>query len=251
MFDYPLDTLVYLWLGAMAVGIGKGGVPGLGNIAAPLFAMVWASSRESVGILLPVLMTADVVAVLVYRRHAEWPIVWRLFPWMAVGVVAGAFAIGRMDDGMVKLFLGWLMLVLAALELLRRWLQRNLEGKDNPLSRNKAYGIGAGFAVGFTSTIANAAGPIGQIYMLTTGLPKLAFIGTIAWLFMLLNWFKVPFLAVAGVLSLDTLKLSLILAPAAVLGALMGPPIAKRIPQKQFVALIWIFVVVSGLKLIF
>lgn len=248
--DYSINTLAYLWLGALAVGLGKGGVPGIGNITAPLFAIVCTSSRESVGVLLPVLIAGDIVAVLVYRRHAEWLIVARLFPWIAPGVVVGALAINHMDDAAVRLFLGWLMLLLAFLELLRRWLQSNFRENNSPLAGNRIYSTTAGFFLGFTSMVANAAGPIGQIYLLSTGLPKMAFIGTAAWLFMLMNWFKLPFMLGTGVMTVSTLQLSVLVAPAAVLGGITGPFIAKRIPQDIFIGMVWLFVVITGLKLI-
>ena len=41
--------------------------------------------------------------------------------------------------------------------------------------------------------LANAAGPIAQLYLLVMGLPKYAFIGTSAWLFLIVNICKIPF----------------------------------------------------------
>ena len=56
--------------------------------------------------------------------------------------------------------------------------------------------------------LANAAGPIAQLYLLVMGLPKYAFIGTSAWLFLIVNVCKVPFMIDLKIITLDSMTVS-------------------------------------------
>ena len=70
------------------MGVAKTGITGLSLIFVSIFAGIMPASR-STGLVLPLLLVGDVVAVLSYRRHAQWRHVWRLFPWAGAGVVIG------------------------------------------------------------------------------------------------------------------------------------------------------------------
>ena len=72
-------------LGAFLVGLGKGGLPGVGNLTVVLMALV-LPAKASVGILLPILICADIIAVLVYHRHAQWRYISKLAPWIVMGL---------------------------------------------------------------------------------------------------------------------------------------------------------------------
>ena len=76
-------------LGAIFVGLGKGGLPGMGNITVALYLLILPDPKLSVGVLLPILSAADIVAVRIYRRHASWEHLKKLFPWAFVGLAFG------------------------------------------------------------------------------------------------------------------------------------------------------------------
>ena len=99
--------------------------------------------------------------------------------------------------------------------------------------------------------VANAAGPVGQLYFISVGLPKMAFIGTSAWCFFIVNIFKVPFQAHLGIINLTSLQISLTLAPIAMLGAWIAPKVVHFIPQRIFSFIVWFFIVLAGVKLTF
>lgn len=245
--DLTTAQWTFALVGAFLLGISKGGVPGVGNLTIALFALAFPA-KASVGILLPVLISADIVAVIVYRRHVLWPHVLRLFPGAAVGVGIGWLLLGRMDDATVALVIGIMLLVMTAFHLIRRYQLR--DGREDRLPGNRFFLAGMGTAVGTSSMLANAAGPLAAIYLMAARLPKLAFIGTGAWFFFLLNLFKLPFQATIGVVDFPSLQLSFAFAPLAVLGALLGPLFVKMIPQKVFEALVWFFILVAAVKLL-
>src|SRR5215218_3401192 len=78
---------------AYMIGVAKTGVPGFGILVVPLMALMVGDTKQSAGWLLPVLCTADIFAVLYWRRHTA---AWKLFvlaPWVGVGIVAGTAAL--------------------------------------------------------------------------------------------------------------------------------------------------------------
>jgi len=208
-------------------------------------------AKESVGLLLPVLMSADVVAVRIYRRHAEWQYLWKLFPWTAAGVVAGYFAMDHIDDTGVRHFIGGTFLIMMGIHFFRRWqLSRLAPGAHDPIPHSLAFVAFLGFLGGFVTMVANAAGTVLALYLLAVGLPKMAFIGTGAWFYLIVNIFKIPFQVDLGILTASSLGLSLIFGVVAIGGVLAGPAIVKRINQRLFEGLIWTFVFLAGLKLL-
>src|SRR4051794_16573018 len=105
-------------LGAFLVGLSKTGIPGLGILNVAIFALVFPA-RESVGLVLVILICGDLVAVTTYRRDASWPHLVRLFPWAAAGIVAGYFALGRVNDGQIRHLIGIILLCLVILQYVR------------------------------------------------------------------------------------------------------------------------------------
>ena len=235
-------------LGAAFVGFGKGGLPGVGNLTVVLLALV-LPAKMSVGVLLPILISADIMAVAIYRRHAEWRYIFRLLPWMLVGIVIGYFVFSHVNDAHMRLMIGVILLSMTGVHFFRMWGRRNHEGEDQ-LPNHPVFIATTGILGGFATMVANAAGPVAALYFIASGLPKYAYIGTSAWLFLLVNCIKVPFMIDLGIMDVDSLRFSAGFMPYAIGAALIAPLIVKRINQKVFEVLIWVFVVIGGLKLI-
>jgi uncharacterized membrane protein YfcA len=235
-------------LGALLVGMGKGGLPGVGNLTVVLMALA-LPAKLSVGILLPILLSADIIAVLVYRRHAEWRYIWKLSPWMIAGIVIGYFVFSRVDDAQVRFLIGFILLSMTGVHFYRKWLRRHASEVDT-LPQHPVFIASTGVIGGFATMVANAAGPVAALYFIASGLPKYAYIGTSAWFFLLVNLFKVPFMIDLGIIDQGSLLFSTSFMLYAVVGAACAPFIVRHIHQKVFEILIWFFVVVGGLKLI-
>ena len=234
---------------AALVGVSKTGIAGLGMLFVAVFALVIPSTKQSTGIVLPLLIFGDIVAVLSYRRHTQWTHVWRLFPWTAVGVFAGYFAMGRIDDHQARVLIGAIVCAMVTLHLWRRYqADKNPEAVQ---SHGFWFGVMIGVLAGFTTLVANAAGPLMVIYLLAMRLPKMEYVGTGAVFFMLLNWFKVPFMVHLGLITTESLKFNLILAPAVLVGALFGKWLLPRIDQKLFERIALVLSAAAGVKLLF
>ena len=218
-------------LGAFLVGLSKTGIPGLGILAVAVFALVFPA-RESVGLVLVILICGDIVAISTYRRDASWPHLIRLFPWAALGIVAGYFALGRVDDSQMRHLIGIILIGLVLFQFIRSRRETPPDGEPSP-SRPWLAPL-TGITAGFTTMVANAAGPVMVLYLLSMRLPKIVFVGTAAWYFFALNVFKLPFSASLGLINPSSLGVALYLAPFAVLGALVGRPIVERLHQRLF-----------------
>jgi len=244
-----LELEWWKWLlaivGACGIGLSKTGVPGVGIFAVALFALVYPAA-DSVGLVLPLLIAADVVAVKTYHRHAQWKHLWRLFPWAAAGIVIGYFAMNALKDTATAQIIGATLLLMVALHL---WRKRATEEESIP--SGALFSGTMGLSAGFTTMVANAAGPIMTLYLLAMRLPKLEFIGTGAWYFFILNSFKVPFQADLGNINGRSLAIDGILVPFVLIGALWGKKLLPRLNQNVFESLSLFFAVIAGLKLLF
>jgi uncharacterized protein len=263
----PLPDLTpFEWMlaggAALSLGVAKTGVAGLGLVHVVIFAHLLTAKPAS-GFVLPLLICADVVAVASYRQHAEWRQLWRLFPWTALGVALGWAAMGLIDNHQANKLIGALVLTLLLLHVGKK-LHAQSVSKDRPrpaailaeVGPREQSTHGAWFAptmgvcAGFATLVANAAGPLMAGYFLARGLPKLVFVGTGAVFFLVLNLFKVPFMAQLGLITSQSLVGNAVLLPAVFVGAALGRWLLPRIRQDVFEWLALAFSTVAGLKLL-
>ena len=241
-----MAPLAYLYIGlaAFLVGFTKTSVGGVGILAVLLMALA-IPGRESPGVLLPMLIAADIMAVIYYRRSCQWHLLVRLAPATLVGVVlawgllastsAISFDYGR--------FIGWVILAMLALDLLlSEGLRRLVHGR--------ALTALIGSLAGTASMLANAAGPIFGIYLLQMGLTKAEFVGTRSWFFLLINIAKLPFAVILGITTPQSLSLNLAYLPVILLGAFLGKILLEYINLALFKTLIRIAVLVAAIRLI-
>ena len=230
---------------AIGMGLSKGGLAGIGLFHVIVFAFLFGA-RESTGVVLPLLLVADVCAVSAFKQHARWDYVRRMLPPACVGVALAALFMRGISEARYKPLIGWTVLALAAMQVARMYRPDWLG--DVPHTRAAVWGIG--LLAGATTMLANAAGPVITIYCLAVGLPKFEVIGTLAWFFFIINAFKVPFSAGLGLIRADTLLFNLILVPAVLVGVFGGRWLLQRIPQRLFNLLMLAFAALAALRLI-
>jgi uncharacterized membrane protein YfcA len=237
---------------ALLVGVAKTGIAGIGMLFVVIFAQI-LPAKQATGLVLPLLCFGDLVAVAAYRQHAAWRHLWRLFPWTALGVVVGYFVLGRIGDQDMRKLIGGIVVTLVAVHLFRRWRARGQPATagDAEAAHPIWFAPVIGILAGFTTLVANAAGPLMAVYLLAMRLPKLEYVGTAAVFFLLLNLFKVPFMVSLGLITQPSFALNLWLAPAVLAGALAGRKILPLINQKMFENLALFFSAAAGLRLLF
>jgi uncharacterized membrane protein YfcA len=236
-----------LLVAAVSVGFAKTAIGGFGAIAVAIFASV-LPARESTGALLPLLLVGDLMAVAAYRAHADWRILLRLLPSVLVGVLLGTLFVARVDDDVMRRTIGAVLIVLVGLHV---WTRRRPTpiAVPTPLRRHALAAL-FGLLAGFTTMVANAGGSVMSLYLLTTGLTMLGFLGTGAMFFFVVNAAKVPFSVGLGLITWSSLRLDALLAPAVLLGAWLGRRTIHRIDEALFERLVLVFTVVSALNLL-
>lgn len=238
-----------LGLAALLVGFAKTAVGGVAAISVAVCAAV-LPAKQSTGFLLPLLLVGDLLAVGAYRLHADWGTLVRLLPAVVVGVLAGVVFIGRVDDTVMRRTMGVILLLLVAVHLVQRRSRTARPAEPDWGTRHRVRTGGYGGLAGFTTMVANSGGAVMSLYLLSTGLGVLGFLGTTAWFFFLVNLFKLPFSIGLGLVSPASLLLDAALVPAVLVGAIVGRRVIGRIDQARFETLVLVFTVLSTLPLL-
>jgi len=243
--DLSVLAWVLLALAAVTVGLSKTAIPGGNTVAVAIFAAV-LPAKMSTGTLLLLLIVADVFAVLSYRRHTNWKVLLRLAPAVVVGLALGVAFLAVANDAWVKRFIGVILLAVIAITLVRRRMQSRVADAGPHRIAAVTYGT----LGGFTTMVANAAGPVMSMYFLASRFSVKEFLGTAAWFFAVVNLAKVPFSIGLGLITVPGLLLDLVLVPAVVGGALFGRWLADRLDQKLFERLVLVLTVVGAVYLL-
>lgn len=234
-----------LGVAALVVGLSKTAVPGAGTVAVAIFAAV-LPARQSTGTILLLLIVADLFAVVTYRRHTNWRVLLRLAPAVIAGIVVGVVFLFFADDAWVKRSIGVILLAVIAITLFRRRMAAPVADAAPHRLAAATYGT----LSGFTTMVANAAGPVMSMYFLAMRFPVKEFLGTAAWFFAIVNISKVPFSIGLGLITVPGLIIDLVLVPLVVAGALSGRWLANRLDQRIFERLVIVFTLIGAVYLL-
>lgn len=238
-------TFLFAAAGAFLLGIAKSGVKGIAVFIVILFVYAF-DAKASTGILLPLLIGGDIFAILYYKKYTHWKYVFTLIPWMFVGVIMGTYGGNLLDETTFKTGM-------ASLILLTTLLLFYLERKPlKTVPTHWGFGSFLGILAGFTTMIGNLAGAVTNIYFLAMRLPKNVFIGTSAYVFFIINIFKIPFhIWVWETIDLGSVKTSLQFFPFLALGLFVGVKLVKKINDEGYRKLILILTAIGAVVLFF
>lgn len=225
---------------AILVGKAKTGLPGLGILVVPLMVLTVGDARLSAGWLLPMLCTADIIAVLMWRRNAAATRLFSLAPWVLAGMALGAISLS-LNEAILRKVVGGIVLVMLA-AYIRRRLRPDTISDTGP---SAPYGLTAGFA----TTVANAAGPVMSLYLLKKRLTKHEFVAMGAWFFFAINLTKLPIYVYHGLISPTSLTFNALMIPPVVFGAFAGRWLVDRISLPVFETIIITLTAASTLLL--
>jgi len=242
--DQSVTFYLVLALSALAAGIAKSGVPGMAMLGAAFVPLVMPA-KLSTGYVLPFLLFADIIAIVYWRRVAVIRYILSLLPAMCVGVIAGFLLMIRIPDAVYGKVLGSILLILLMLDALCRYLKIRITGNS------RYFAQGAGFIAGIMSMLANAAGPVIMLYLLAMNMSKEQFVGTCAWIYFAIGIFKIPFSIALTLLTLDSFSINLMLLPCVILGSALGVYLLRKISDPLFEKIMWVMVLIGGIKLFF
>ena len=247
LYSFELTPLQWFLMAvcSMLIGMSKVGVPGVAMVVVPTLAFIFGG-KLSTGVLLPILMMADVFGVAYYRRHAAWKYLFRIIPWAFLGIGLALWVGKIVNDEQFKDIIAILVFLCIGLML---WKDR--KKGTNFFPDSWWFAASMGILGGFATMIGNVAGPIFSIYLLAMHLPKNSFIGTSAWFFLILNISKFPLhIFIWETISWESLALNLMALPTIALGAYLGIILVKRIPEKPYRAFVIVITALSALLLL-
>jgi len=231
---------------AFCLGFSKAGFPGLAMVNVMIMAELFGA-KQSVGIILPLLIVSDLTVYPLFRKYASWKQVWPLLIPAFVGILLGYLLLGSIENLTARRVIGGIVLLMLGLQLIRAYSTEFL----THLPDTKGFLWGSGLTIGVSTMMANAAGPAFSIYSLVHKMAKSDFLGIGARTFLVLNLVKVPFMTDLDIINPQSLKLDAVLLPGTFLGIFAGYRLISRIPQRVFEGLLYLFSLIAGVRLLF
>jgi len=246
--DFPLITDWQFYAVAipavLLLGVSKSGFgAGFGSLAVPIMALA-VTVPQAAAILMPILLVMDIMGLAAYRKHFDWKLLRFLIPLGLVGTVVGTLSFRLLDARLVAGIVGVFTLAFLAQRLL---FPPRADSPPPP----KWVGAVLTATSGFTSFVAHAGGPPINAYLIPMRLPPLAFTATMAVFFAVLNLSKwIPY-AWLGLLDMRNMATSAALMPFAPIGVVVGVKLAHRIQPVLFYRLIYLGMLLTGVKLVY
>jgi hypothetical protein len=225
------------------VGLSKGGFGGtMAMLGVPIMTLV-ISPLQAAGIMLPILIIMDVVALTAYKGRADWKALSILIPAAVVGITIGWATAAYVDDAFVTLLVGATSIAFVADYVFKR--RKAAEGA----SHNRPKGLFWGTVAGFTSFISHTGGPPFQMYVLPLRLSPALFVGTAVIFFAVVNAIKLVPYFMLGQFDATNLTTSVTLFPVALIATLAGVRLVRIIKGETFYGIIYTFMGIIGAKL--
>ncbi|GAB4515734.1 MAG: sulfite exporter TauE/SafE family protein [Roseibium sp.] len=244
-----MTPITDLWFYAAAVpavffvGLSKGGFGGtFAMLGVPIMALA-VSPLQAAGIMLPILIVMDVVALIAYRGLADWKCLAILLPAAMLGIGVGWATAAWVNDAFVLFLVGIMSIAFVADYVFK---QRKAL---HPSRHNAPKGLFWGAITGFTSFISHTGGPPYQMYTLPLRMTPMLFAGTAVIFFATVNAVKLVPYFFLGQFDATNLSTSVVLFPVALVATLVGVWLVRIVKAETFYAVIYVFMGVIGAKL--
>jgi uncharacterized protein len=245
LFDQTLTNWLLILLAAFIIGLSKAGLKGIDMMNITIMAIVFGG-KASTGVVLPLLCAADIMAVKYYHRHAQWSHFWKLIPWMVVGILVGVYIGKDLNETLFRKVMA-VIIALTVIIMIGMEIKKNMVIPDN-----KMFTASMGLVSGFTTMLGNLAGAFSSIYFLAMRMQKNDFIGTAAWVFLVINLFKLPFQVIYWKnITFDSLKTDLLLLPALIAGFWIGIKLVAKIKDDSYRKIVIILTLIGAVFIFF
>jgi hypothetical protein len=243
--EISLTSWILASAAAFVIGLSKAGIKGIAVINVTFMALAFGA-KESTGLVVPLLVLADVFAVIYYNRHTQWKYVFKVLPWMVIGIFIGVYVGKDLPESLFKT--GMAVIILITVFMMYWWDRK----KNKAVPKHITFSSSIGIIAGITTMVGNLAGAFSNIYFLAMRLPKNHFIGTAAWLFLIINIIKLPFhFFVWETISEETILLNMKLLPGILVGFLVGIKIIKFINEAFFRKMILVLTALGAVLIMF
>jgi uncharacterized membrane protein YfcA len=247
--DSPLPAIItdpFFYVVALpaviSLGLSKGGFAGLGIASTPLLAL-YLPPLEAAALILPVLISQDIISVYVYRRDWDTSNLKILLPGAAIGMALAWLLAAHISDNAVRLTIG----LIGVGFVFQVWLKR---ASIEPRRMGPAAGVFWGALSGFTSFMTQAGGPPFQVYVLPQRLPKMVLVGTTTLFFAAVNSMKIVPYFMLGQFHASNFATSVALLPLAIAANFAGIWLVKHTPTSLFYNIAYVLLFVISLALL-
>lgn len=245
LFDQTITNWLLITLGAFIIGLSKAGVKGIDMMNVTIMTIVFGG-KASTGVVLPLLCFADIMAVKYYHRHAQWNHFWKLLPWMAAGILIGVWVGKDLNEVYFRKVMAAIIIFTVVIMLLME-INKNIT-----IPTNTFFAAFMGLISGFTTMLGNLAGAFSNIYFLATQMLKNDFIGTAAWIFLIINLLKLPFQVIFWKnITAASLRIDLLLLPALLFGFWAGLKLVARIKDDNYRKVVIVLTLVGAVFIFF
>jgi uncharacterized membrane protein YfcA len=250
--EMPASAILLIIAGILLMGFSKAGFGGgLGILTTPLCVLAFESVHKppafAIGFILPLLIIADLASVWHYRRNWELSNLKYLLPGVIIGVIIGVQLIHKFSPRQLNIAIGAISMGFVLFQLAKEKIFA-AEGKFAP---NHTIGVPCGIVAGVTSTFANGAGPVISMFLIPQNLPKKIYVGTNALIFCCINWIKFIIFVPKGIITRETLVTGIYYLPVIPIGVGLGVWLNRRVPERWFIRLVYLFTFLTGLNLVF
>lgn len=243
--EIPITSWTLAYIAAFVIGVSKSGIKGIAIIIVTFMALAFGA-KNSTGLIVPLLIVGDIFAVIYYNRHTQWKYIVRFLPWMMAGVLIGVLIGKDLDEDTFKI--GMAFIILGSVVMMYWWDRR----KSKTVPDHWAFAGFMGVMAGITTMIGNLAGAFANIFFLAMRLPKNEFIGTAAWLFLIINVFKLPFHIWSwGTITWESVLIDLRLVPGIFVGLYVGVRLVKIIQESFYRKMILILTALGAVLILF
>lgn len=241
----PIEFFIVAMLVIYGIGLSKGGLGGtLGALATPTMALV-LPPEGAIGLLLPILIIADLFAVAWHWKKWESRQILLLLPGAIAGITIGTFFITNAPTSALRISLGIVVILFVIYRLTEKQIKRRM------YRPHTWHGILAGTITGFSSALAHTGGPPFSMYLLMQELPPRRFAATSALFFAIVNWIKVPYYFYAGLFDWSRLLSIAWMLPLLPLGVWHGRRLSETVDKPTFDRLITFLLATAAVYLIF
>ena len=237
-----MEPLAAAGLGAAALAASiLGGAAGIGAAIALIPAVaLTVGVREAVPVVTVAITMHLFSRIWVNRASIDFAVVRWFILGGVPGAVAGALVFANAPVELLGRGLGIFLLAVVA--------YRRLPLGEVRMSLRGFAAVGA--AQGFLSAMFGGAGPFGAVFLLSYGLVRNAFVGTMAVGTLAISAAKLPVYGGYALLDRRALVIALSLGAIMMVGGLIGGAIARRVSDRFFVVAIEVLIAVGGVGLL-
>ncbi len=239
-------TYLVISLAIYIMGFSKAGLGGgLGAMTVPICLLVLPPSLALAAVL-PVLIILDMWIMKTYWKKINRQLLKFIIPLSVLGLAIGMLTFQYLSTNIIRVIVGVVSIVFAFNFYIKKL--RNTQYFKTP---GKVLGVICSISAGFTTFVAHAGGPPLSLYLLPMRLEPKAYIATFGGFVAISNILKILPYSYLAFFSAESLKLSAVMLPAALLGVLSGFVLVRYVKTDTFYNICYCCMLVMGIKLMY